>query len=89
MADLVVNLAETCIVLHVATVQSFDVEASGMPGSSNRSERIATRIAPLEPGTEWTRLDIQLTGWFLIHPEPDDETLPAIDVASPAATPAG
>lgn len=45
-------------------------------------------IAPIEPGAEWTKLDIQLTGWVeLPDDEQETETLPAQEFATPLATP--
>lgn len=81
VAQLFVNPAETCIVLHVATAVTYDY-SSGSDASPSGSERIATWIAPLEPGATWTQLDVQLTAWFWTM-EPAVETLPAPELATP------
>lgn len=84
VVQVITNLDDDCFVLNVA-------QASGhmMIRDGERSDRVTSWIAPLEPGAEWTMLDIQLTGWFPIYEELNTETLPAQDIASPVATPGG
>lgn len=82
VVQLLVNPNERCIVLNV-------VQPSGDTGiqRENRPDRVTSWIAPLEPGSEWTKLDIALTGWWEVYEGADIEILPAMDIATPIATP--
>ncbi len=47
-----------------------------------------TFVAPIEFGASWTELDLRISQWVEIPDETDTtETLPAQEIASPAATP--
>jgi hypothetical protein len=75
------NPDATCLVLEIAT--EHDLSAGG----DARSDRIATWIMPLAPGSTWTPIDTHVTAWFPMFEE-EPATLPAQDFATPAASPA-
>ncbi len=83
VVDLLVSPGEGCVIMNLREPPGVTVVRNG-----EQIDRATTWVAPLEPGATWTRLDFGLVGWREVYEAPAMEMLPAVDIASPVATPA-
>jgi hypothetical protein len=82
VVQLLVTPGGRCAVMNIANGAGVSVHSAG-----ETSERVTSWIAPLEPGAQWTRLDVAITGWRVVYEVPMVEMSPETGIASPVATP--
>jgi len=83
VVDLLVSPGQRCVMLNLREASNVTIVRNGEQINS-----ATTWVAPLEPGARWTRLDFGLVGWREVYEAPAMEMVPAVDIASPVATPA-